>query len=227
MCNLLFKLKESRSIEPSLIVTSRVLQIDRLCFRYPHRAVFTDWSASIPSGVTLVRGGEGVGKTTLLRLMAGDLAPDQGELQINGIHLRDHPVAYQRQVFWVDVRSEAFDQLTPTAYFASLYERYPAFDQVALAGSIEGLSLTPHLDKNLYMLSTGSKRKVWLAAAFAAGATVTVLDDPFAALDKGSIGFVMGFLDKMATHSTRAWVISHYDVPCSAPLAAVIDLGDE
>ncbi|QRX84880.1 ATP-binding cassette domain-containing protein [Glaciimonas sp. PAMC28666] len=174
-----------------------------------------------------MRGGEGSGKTTLLRLMAGDLVPDQGLLQINDIRLDDQPVSYQRQAFRVDVQSEAFDQLTPTAYFASLHERYPAFDEVLLAELIEGLSLMPHLDKNLYMLSTGSKRKVWLAAAFAAGATVTLLDDPFAALDKGSIRFVMRFLDKMANHSTRAWIISHYETPCTAPLAAVIDLGGE
>ena len=53
---------------------------------------------------------------------------------------------------------------------------------------IQAFELTPHLEKPLYMLSTGSKRKVWLAAAFASGAAVTLLDQPFAALDKASVG---------------------------------------
>ncbi|MEB0161310.1 ATP-binding cassette domain-containing protein [Glaciimonas sp. CA11.2] len=173
-----------------------------------------------------MRGGEGSGKTTLLRLLAGELPAAKGDLEINGVKLVDQPAAYRRQVFWIDMRSDAFDQMTPVAYFASLHALYPGFDQVLLADLIDGLSLTPHLEKNLYMLSTGSKRKVWLAAAFAAGAAVTLLDDPFAALDKGSIGFVMRFLDGVANHSSRAWVLSHYEAPCTAPLAAIIDLGE-
>ncbi|MEB0012169.1 ATP-binding cassette domain-containing protein [Glaciimonas sp. Gout2] len=173
-----------------------------------------------------MRGGEGSGKTTLLRLLAGELPAAKGDLEINGVKLVDQPAAYRRQVFWIDMRSDAFDQMTPVAYFASLHALYPGFDQVLLADLIDGLSLAPHLEKNLYMLSTGSKRKVWLAAAFAAGAAVTLLDDPFAALDKGSIGFVMRFLDGVANHSSRAWVLSHYEAPCTAPLAAIIDLGE-
>ncbi|KAF3997248.1 ATP-binding cassette domain-containing protein [Glaciimonas immobilis] len=180
----------------------------------------------IPPGVTLIRGGDGTGKTSLLRLLAGELPADAGRLQINDIDLADDPAAYRRQLFWTDARSEAFDQMTPIAYFTSMKLLYPDFDETLLTDLIEGLSLTPHLEKNLYMLSTGSKRKVWLAAAFASGAVVTLLDDPFAALDKASINFVMQFLDKMAGHGSRAWVVSHYDAPCSAPLAATIDLGD-
>lgn len=218
-------MKLDRSIEHSCIGASRVLQVDGLCFRYPHRVLFDHWSALVPPGVTLLRGGEGSGKTTLLRLMAGDLAPDQGQLQINDIRLHDDPVAYRRQVFWIDVRSEDCDQMTPLTYFASVNARYPTFDKAVLAELILGLTLTPHLDKNLFMLSTGSKRKVWLAAAFAAGTTLTLLDDPFAALDKGSISFVMNFLDKLTNHTTRAWVIAQYEAPCTEPLATTINLG--
>lgn len=184
------------------------------------------WSARIPPGVTLIRGGDGSGKTTLLRLLAGELPANSGDLQINDILLSEQPSAYRQQVFWTDPRSDAFDQMTPLDYFQSLHQRHPGFDEQALAGLIEGLSLAPHLDKLLYMLSTGSKRKVWLAAAFASGAAVTLLDDPFAALDKASIGFVMTLLHEAAHHPARAWVIAHYETPGDTPLAAVIDLED-
>ena len=76
------------------------------------------------------------------------------------------------------------------------------------------------------MLSTGSKRKVWLAAAFASGAPVTLLDEPFAALDQASIGFVMELLQDAAQHPTRAWVLAHYEAPGEVPLAAIIELAD-
>jgi energy-coupling factor transporter ATP-binding protein EcfA2 len=74
------------------------------------------------------------------------------------------------------------------------------------------------------MLSTGSKRKVWLAGAFASGATVTLLDEPFAALDKASIGFVMELLEEAAHHPKRAWVLAHHEAPGAVPLAAIIEV---
>jgi ABC-type multidrug transport system ATPase subunit len=124
------------------------------------------------------------------------------------------------------MRSEAFEQITPLAYFASLRPRYPNWDEGAMAGLAEGLSLTPHLHKPIYMLSTGSKRKVWLTAAFAAGAPVTLIDDPFSALDKPSIQFLLAQLSDAAQYPTRAWVLADYQAPGDVPLAARIDLSD-
>lgn len=188
--------------------------------------LFTQLSARIPPGVTLVRGGDGSGKTTLLRLLAGELAAHAGELQVNNIRLREQPVAYRQQVFWADPHASALDQVTPVDYFLSLHQRHPRFDEALLGGLIKGLFLAPHLDKPLYMLSTGSKRKVWLAAAFASVAAVTLLDQPFAALDKASIGFVMELLADAAKHPARAWLLAHYEAPGDVPLAATIELGD-
>ena len=193
---------------------------------YPQRVLLKDFSVRIPAGVSLLLGGGGSGKTTLLRLLAGDLPVQSGQLTINPVSLSEQPEAYRQRVFWIDPRSEAFDQLSPGAYFDSIQARYPQFDQVRLAELIEGLALAPHMDKALYKLSTGSKRKVWLAAAFASGAALTLLDEPFAALDKSSINFVLHLLEEFATHTTRAWLVSHYDTLGTLPLAAVIDLGD-
>lgn len=203
-----------------------VLQIDGLCFAYPQRELFTGLSASIPSGVTLVSGGDGSGKTTLLQVLAGALPAQKGDLQINNIRLRDQPATYREHIFWVDPRTTAFDHISAADYFKTLPFAYPRFDEKALADLIDGLSLVPHVDKPLYMLSTGSRRKVWLAAALASGATLTLLDEPFAALDKASISFVLACLQDVACHPTRAWVVAAYEPPGQVPLASVIDLGD-
>ncbi len=189
------------------------LQIEGLTFHYPQRELFTGLCARIPTGVTLVTGGDGAGKTTLLRLLAGDLKPQSGRV--------DCPPP----VFWTDPKSTAFDQLTVAAYFKSLRPLYPQFDEQALADLIEVLSLAEHQHKPLYMLSAGSKRKVWLAAAFASGAAVTLLDEPFAALDMASINIVTERLAEVANYSTRTWVLADYKAPRDVPLAATIDLG--
>jgi ABC-type multidrug transport system ATPase subunit len=201
-----------------------ILRVDGLCFSYPQHPLFTGLSLRAPAGVTLLRGGDGAGKTTLLRILAGEMAA-VGALQINGVGLSSAPADYAKQVFWVDPRSTALDQITPNEYFQSLGTKYSAFDRHALHALTEGLSLVAHVDKPIYMLSTGSKRKVWLAAAAASGAALTLLDDPFAALDKPSIDFVMTLLNHAATQQARAWVVAHYDGLGDVPLINTIDLG--
>ena len=203
-----------------------ILDVKDLGFCYPERELFAGLSAAISSGVTFVSGGDGSGKTTLLRLLAGELAADAGEFSIHGVTLHTHAKAYRRQVFWTEPRTDAFDQLTPAHYFNVQRSTYAGFDDGVLATCVDGLALAPELQKQIFMLSTGSKRKVWLAAAFASGAALTLLDMPFAALDKASIGFVLALLQDAATDPTRAFVVADYAAPAGVPLAGVIDLGD-
>lgn len=205
------------------------LQVDGLCFAYPQQPpLFRDWSANINAGVTLLRGGEGRGKTTLLRVLAGELQPQAGHLRLNGATLdaRANAPTAALHVFRADPRSEAFEQITPTDYFASLQARYPAFDRQEVALLAEDFSLTPHLHKPMYMLSTGSKRKVWLVAAFASDATVTLLDEPFAALDKPSISKVITRLADAADQRTRLFVVANYEGLGDVPLTGEINLGE-
>jgi ABC-type multidrug transport system ATPase subunit len=207
------------------LLHAALLQVRDLCFSHPGRALFSHWSADVPAGVSLVRGDDGTGKSTLLRLLAGQLPVDTGELSIQGQSLHDAPAAYRAQVFFTEPRTEAFDALTPLQFFEAQRLRYPGFDTRALDWLVEGLALDEQMGKQLFMLSTGSKRKVFLAAAFASGAALTLLDMPFAALDKASIGCVMDELQKASTHTGRAWVMADYAAPAGLQLASVIDLG--
>lgn len=203
-----------------------MLTADALFFAYPERELFKAWSVRIRPGVTLVRGGDGCGKTTLLRLLAGQQTATTGQLQIKNIRLQDQAAAYRQQVFFTELRSQTFDQLTPLAYFELQRGLYAGFDVDALDLLIDGLALQEQMDKKLYMLSTGSRRKVGLAAAFASGAAVTLLDQPFAALDKASIGFVLEVLQDAADHAERAWVVADHGAPAGVRLAGTVELGD-
>lgn len=208
-----------RDVAGSSAGTSPLLEIKNLHFSYPERALFQGLSARISPGVTLVRGGDAAGKTTLLRLLAGELQPASGEIVFSGDNIQPH-------VFWVDPRTDAFDSLTVVAYLQAQRRRYPAFDDEALGVLVDGLALEPQMNKQLFMLSTGSKRKVFLAAAFASGAPLTLLDMPFAALDKASIGFVIERLEDAAGDSDRALVMADYEAPGAVRLDGLIDLGD-
>lgn len=208
------------------MILPALMTVDGLDFDYPGQALFANWSCRLLPGVSLLKGDGGTGKTTLLRLLAGALPAKSGQLAIKGVAI-SNVAAYQRQVFWADPRSaefDALDQITPLEYFKSLEPRYAGLQANLAPHLLDGLGLQEHTHKPFYMLSTGSKRKVLLAAAFASGAAVTLLDEPFAALDKPSISFVMGLLDEQTASRNRAWLVAHYDKPCNAPLAGTIEL---
>jgi ABC-type transport system involved in cytochrome c biogenesis ATPase subunit len=203
---------------------SPVLQVQGLGFRWPERTLFDDLNVDIPSGVSLISGEEHSGKTTLLRLLAGDVHPQIGTLAIQGNRLHEDPERYRQQVFRTDPRSESLDQISAASWFQSLPDRYPNLNPEALLDLIQGFALTPHIEKPLYMLSAGSKRKVWLTAAWAAGTPLTLIDQPFAALDAPSMRFLTELLQEASEHPSRAWVLADYEAPVDLDLASVIRL---
>jgi len=201
-----------------------ILQAHKLRFGWPDRPLFDDLSFSIPPGLSLVRGDDGCGKSSLIRLMAGDLLPQSGTLGIQGIRLDEQHDAYRQQVFWIDPQTEAHDAISAAGYLDSLSHHFPRFNAEALTDLVRGFALAPHLAKPMYMLSAGSKRKVWLSAAFAAGSPLTLIDQPFAALDAPSMRFLNELLQAAASHPSRAWVIADYEAPAGIKLTSVIDL---
>ena len=86
--------------------------------------------------------------------------------------------------------------------------------------------MTTHLDKRLHMLSTGSRRKVMVAAALASGAAVTLLDQPFAALDRKSIRVIHGFLQEAAGHASRAWIVADHTASEDVRWVSVLNLAE-
>lgn len=187
-------------------------------------ALWTGLNLEIPPGVSLVQGAEGSGKTTLLKLLSGDLSPRQGSITIGDVSLAAQPQRYRQQVFRTDPRGAALEGFTPTAWFDAMNRKLPNFRPAALPDLVEGFSLSPHVHKPMYMLSTGSQRKVWLCAALAAGTAVTLLDEPFAALDMRSIRFLKQCLGDAAQHPTRAWVLADHEAPEGLALACVIQV---
>lgn len=201
-----------------------IARVDGLHFSVQQRPLFCNWSANFPEGVSLVQGDEGSGKTSLLRLLAGDVPADAGRLQIAGIDLDRDAARYRALVFRTEPQSELPQQLTARQWLAGLRSRYPGFDLAAVAALVAQLHLQEHQDKPLFMLSTGSRRKVWLVAALASGAALTLVDQPFAALDKTSIVAVLTLLRAASLEPGRAWVIADYEAPQGLVLAQTLVL---
>ena len=200
------------------------LQVHGLSFGYPHCAVFDNFHTTFSPGLTLLRGDESCGKTTLLRLLAGELAPQAGRLVLAGLDAQTTPEAYRARVFWADPRSDALNDQTPSGWFARLSRQHGAWDAEALHAHITGFLLQPHLDKPLHALSAGSRRKVLMAAALASGAPLTLIDEPVAGLDKPSVAYLVQVLAQLTAPSNRMVVVAHHEALAGVPWRQVVDL---
>lgn len=203
-----------------------VLEVTGLHFGWPGVALFHNLNLNIPAGVSVVCGEESCGKSTLLRLLAGELRADSGSLVLRKLTLSTAPDAYRAQVFRTEPRSDALDAVSAREWLATLPLRFPNFDPRAALDLAHGFGLEPHIDKPMYMLSAGSKRKVWLCAAFAAGTALTLIDEPFAALDLASIRFLRELLLEAGAHPDRAWVLADHAAPDNFTLKSCWVLGN-
>ncbi len=148
----------------------------------------------LPPGLVAVTGDEGAGKTALLRRLSED-----------------------RSALWLDLSLPDQGDQSPQQVWDALRQRCPLWDAQLQQDLIDALDLHPHLGKKLFMLSTGSRRKVALVGLLASGATVTCLDQPFAALDAPSARVIREFLADMGDHTTRTWVVADYEVDARLP----------
>ena len=176
-------------------------------------SVIHDLSFAWWPGLHWVCGDEGSGKTSLLRLLAGDLPALHGSV--------DRPSG---GVFWADLKGSEHDQTTVQACWDQLKTLYPKWQHTLEEDLIEALDMERHRHKPLFMLSTGSRRKVMLVAALASGASMTLLDQPFVSLDQVSVRVIKDFLAEASAHTSRAWIVADYEVPQDLTPNSVLDL---
>jgi ABC-type multidrug transport system ATPase subunit len=188
--------------------TSSLIRVEAL-----HHGPLRPLTYSWPAGVSWICGDEGAGKTTLLKILAGHMIP-----RVGTVH---RPLG---GVFWADLQDPTHDTSTVHACWDALRADCPNWSDALLQDLADELDMTRHREKRLNMLSAGSRRKVMVLAALASGATVTLLDQPFAALDLASIRILKEFLQEAAEHPSRAWIVADYEAPHDLPLASVLRL---
>jgi ABC-type multidrug transport system ATPase subunit len=192
-------------------VIQPLLDIDRLVLRWPDGAtLFDGLTVAIGPGLTLLQGDSGSGKTTLLRTLAGEptgAAAVDGRIALRGRTRADDPAAWARDVALVDADDERLAPLSPDGVMADLRARHGEIDAAAWQRHVAGFGLRPHLAKAMFQLSTGSRRKVVLAALLAGGCPLTLLDDPGAGLDGASLRHLRQALAEAGATPSRAMLV--------------------
>ncbi|MDU6377389.1 MAG: ABC transporter ATP-binding protein [Bradyrhizobium sp.] len=131
-------------------------------------------------------GPNGAGKTTTLRMVAGLLRPDAGEIAIFGIDALREPIAAKQMMAWVSDEPMIYDKLTPLEYLefvAGLWGIDPAASGEAARELLVSLGLEGHLHERCEGFSKGMRQKVGIAIALAKQAKALLLDEPTSGLD--------------------------------------------
>lgn len=198
---------------------SAFLEIQALGFAWPGQPpLFAHLNASLAPGLALLSGDEQRGKTTLLRLLAAEIRPQAGTMRLSG-----QDIGVGRAGLHPDMTRPELDPVVVADWLRGQVPEGPARDR--LDGHIDGLSLGEHLHKGFYMLSAGGRRKVGLAAAMALQPMLSLLDQPFSALDLPSIRYVTGWLREQTQATDRLVLLADYEAPAGLQTAQRIDLG--
>ena len=131
-------------------------------------------------------GPNGAGKTTTLRMVAGLLPADSGEIHIFGVDARRQPVEAKRIVAWLPDEPMLYDKLDPLEYLefvAGLWGVPPTEGRTRAESLLKLLGLWDQRDLRCETFSRGMKQKTALAGALIHEPRLLILDEPLTGLD--------------------------------------------
>lgn len=174
---------------------------------FPGRRIFQSWSYTFEDGCYAVVGSNGMGKSTLLKILAG-VESSQGEVLLNGISLAKCPLEYKQLLGYSPDRLEFYPFLTVDEFFrlVSNIKEIESIDQTNYL--VQGLSISKYFTNTLESLSLGTKKKVLLIAALASDPQLLLLDEPTDELDRKSKDFILNVLKQRKSQIT---IISTHD----------------
>ena len=173
-----------------------------------------------PGQIVWVRGSNGRGKTSLLRLVAGLSAPEDGEIHFGGVPLRRAGAEFQQQLLYLAHANALKDDLTAVealGFLARLHGQ--TADRAALLRALDALALGQRRDAPVRTLSQGQRRRVCLARlALRPVKPLWVLDEPYDALDADGCALVDALLCAHAQQGGSVMLTSHLPLNIRQPL---------
>ena len=206
---------------PAAAVTNAIEMVD-VTFGYDRqRPVLTGISMAIPRGqLVAIMGGSGCGKTTMLRLIGGQLRQQSGHVRVGGQEVcdltRDELFALRRRIGMLFQFGALFTDMTVFENVA-----FPMREHTDLAESLihdlvlmklNGVGLRGAAQLSPAELSGGMARRVALARAVALDPMIVMYDEPFAGLDPISLGVVGQLIRKLNDALGTTSVVVTHDV---------------
>jgi ABC-2 type transport system ATP-binding protein len=177
------------------------------------RPVISGLNLSIaPGEFYALLGPNGAGKTTTLRMIAGLLKPDAGEISVCGIDVLKEPLAAKAMMAWLPDEPLLYDRLTPLEYLAFVAGLWRVAPEVAKSRAEEWLEvfgLWAQRHERCEGFSRGMKQKVILAGALIHEPKLFILDEPLTGLDAAAARLVKSILQSRAEAGAAIILTTH------------------
>ena len=198
------------------------VELDGVTFGYDRtRQILTGISMTIPRGqVVAIMGGSGCGKTTILRLIGGQLRPRAGRIMVAGQSVpdldRDGLFALRREVGMLFQFGALFTDLSVFENVAFPLREHTDLSEDMIRDlvlmKLNGVGLRGAAPLATGALSGGMARRVALARAIALDPMLVMYDEPFAGLDPISLGIVGQLIRKLNDALGITSVVVTHDV---------------
>ncbi|TVY03924.1 ABC transporter ATP-binding protein [Paenibacillus cremeus] len=177
-------------------------------------------SFEIHSGtITGLVGRNGVGKSTLLRLLAGILDPDQGEVLLDGVNLTQHPLI-KMSMYYVPDSISMFNGYTAKELVKLHRHMYEPFDEQAFYAWLDRFQLPAN--RSLRSFSKGMKALLSIILALSTRAKLILLDEPTNGLDVIVKKQIMQLLIEEVSERQIALLISSHHLQELEKIADVV-----
>ncbi|WP_243290405.1 ABC transporter ATP-binding protein [Bacillus sp. FJAT-47783] len=174
-----------------------MLEIFNVDKRFGNKIIFQDANIRILPGerVALI-GKNGIGKTTLFKMIVGIIKPDQGMIKLNGKDLYQHPKE-RKKIGYVPVDSFFYEKLTVKEnleLICSLYRVMNASKEIKKYSNLFGA--LDFLNEPVGNLSSGMKKRVSFISGMIHNPEILILDEPFNALDLKTVNILKDQLNQ-------------------------------
>ncbi len=208
-----------------------LVRIRGLTFYRGNRAIFDGVDIDIPRGaITAIMGPSGTGKTTLLKLIGGQLRPQAGTIQVDG---QDIHRLSRRDLYRLRMRMGMLFQSGALLTDINVFENvaYPLREHTRLSESmirkmvllkLEAVGLRGARDLMPSELSGGMARRVALARAMVLDPMMIMYDEPFTGQDPISMGVLVELIRQLNQASRLTSILVSHDVEETSSIADVI-----
>ena len=203
-----------------------LVAVDLAC-RRGERLVFAGLSFRLPAGGALVlRGANGSGKTSLLRLLAGLIAPAAGRLSWGPTPIQDDLAGHRARLHYVGHQDGVKPGLTPRetlVFWAALRGCGIRCRASVLNAALAAFALEPVADWPCRWLSAGQRRRLALARLSVTPASLWLLDEPFTALDHDNQNRLEQAIAAHRAGGGRVILATHLSIEISTAVAIELD----